>query len=86
MVNVNKLRGKIVEKGMTVEAVAKAMGIDKSTLYRKLQAAETITIREANAIGKILGLTMQESIDIFLASMAHEMRLNENKNNHHAAE
>jgi len=74
MVNVNKLRGKIVEKGFTVEKVADRMGKDKSTLYRKLQNPETITIGEANAISKILDLTLQESIDIFLVSMSHGVR------------
>ena len=34
MVNVNKLRGKIVENGMSVEKLAGAIGVDKATIYR----------------------------------------------------
>lgn len=68
MVNVNKLRGKIVERGLTIEDVAEAMGINRSTLYRKLQMPNNITIGEANAICKILNLTSKEAIDIFFSS------------------
>lgn len=35
-VNVNKLKGKIVENGMTVSALAEKIGVDRATLYRKL--------------------------------------------------
>ena len=36
MVNVKKLREKMREKGWNVEKLSKAIGIDKSTFYRKL--------------------------------------------------
>ena len=35
-VNVNKLKGKIVENGMTVSTLAEKIGVDRATLYRKL--------------------------------------------------
>ena len=35
MVNVNKLRGKIVENGMSIPELAANIGIDKATFYRK---------------------------------------------------
>ena len=35
MVNVSKLKGKIIERNTTQEALAKDIGIDKSTFYRK---------------------------------------------------
>lgn len=51
MINVNKLKGKIVEKGITVRILAKEIGVDQSTLYRKLKNnGDDITIEEANAI------------------------------------
>lgn len=66
MVNVNKLKGKIVENGMNVAALAKAIGIDTSTLYRKLNSdGDTLTIKEARTIGQILTLTGAEMNEIF---------------------
>lgn len=63
--NILKLKGKIVEKGLNVEAVAAEIGIDRSTLYRKLNAGEKITIGEALRIKASLNLTDEEASDIF---------------------
>lgn len=66
MVNVNKLKGKLVEREMTVEALAAQLGINRATLYRKLSnGAEKLLVREANAIVSILGLTPEEAMSIF---------------------
>lgn len=66
MINVNKLKGKIVEKGLSVEQLAEQMQINKSTLYRKLASGgELFTIKEANMIAKILELDFKEINDIF---------------------
>ena len=67
MVNVDKLRGKIVEKRMSVEKVAEAIGLDVSTLYRKLKYSDKLTIGEASKISKVLELTAAEVNDIFFA-------------------
>lgn len=68
MVNVNKLKGKIVENGLTIEKLANSIGLDKSTLYRKLNnQGETFTIREANLICKELKLSGQEATVIFFS-------------------
>ena len=37
---------KILEKGMDLSKIAKLLGIDKMTLYRKLASYEPITVRE----------------------------------------
>lgn len=68
MVNVNKLKGKIVENGYTIPEIAEKVGLDKSTFYRKLNAeGETFTIREANDICKALKLSKQDAMDIFFS-------------------
>lgn len=68
MVNVDKLRGKIVECRMTVDEVAKAVGINTATLYRRLNGGGgTFTIDEADKIAKILSLTADELNKIFFA-------------------
>lgn len=67
MVNVAKLRGKIAEKGYTINSLAKEIGVSKSTLYRKFAAeGDTFTIGEAGAIAKSLALDATEAQEIFL--------------------
>lgn len=68
MVNVNKLKGKIVECNMNVEILASKIGLDKSTLYRKLNSnGENFTIKEADLISKALDLTYSEVNAIFFS-------------------
>lgn len=64
--NINKFKGKVVENGLSIEKVARLIGIDKSTLYRKLNAGgNDITIGEMGEMYKILKLTVDEAHDIF---------------------
>lgn len=68
--DVNKLKGKIVEKGLNVETLARKIGIDRSTLYRKLnKQGDTLTVREVNIICKELGLSKDEAMDIFFRNV-----------------
>lgn len=66
-VNVNKLKGKIVEKGMNVETVAKRIDVDRSSMYRKLNNFEKITIGEARKLKDVLELSDEEASAIFFA-------------------
>ena len=53
MVNVNKLKGLLVEKGLNVEFLAEKIDVDRSTLYRRLtENGSTFTINEADKIVK----------------------------------
>lgn len=65
--NINKLKGKIVERGTNVEGLAVAIGLDRSSLYRKLNHGEKITIGEAIKIKDALDMTDTEAYEIFLA-------------------
>ena len=67
IVNIGKLKGKIVERGINVETLAVMIGIDRSSLYRKLNNAEKITIGEASKMKEALEMTDDEAYDIFLA-------------------
>lgn len=70
MINVNKLKGKIVEKGMNIELLSEKIGLDKSTMYRKLNAkGETFTIKEAKSIISVLELNQDEANSIFFANI-----------------
>ena len=62
--NVNKLKGKVVEKGMTIAQFAKALGINKSTIYRKF-SADGLSIGEAQKAAELLCLTADEAMAIF---------------------
>jgi DNA-binding XRE family transcriptional regulator len=66
-VNIAKLKGKIIEKGFTPETLATAIGVDRSTMYRKLTAIEKFTIGEARKIKLVLDLTNEEAVEIFLS-------------------
>lgn len=69
-VNVNKLKGKIVENGMTVTMLAEKIGVDRATLYRKLSNnGETMLVKDANAIVSVLGLTADEALAIFFSQV-----------------
>ena len=51
MVNVNKLKGKIVENGMSIENLATVIGVDRATIYRKLNGnGASFSIKEADSI------------------------------------
>ena len=63
--NKNKLKGKIVEKGLNIERLAQLIKIERSTLYRKLNVTGRITIEEAQRIKKALELSDTEAIEIF---------------------
>ena len=64
--DINKLKGKLVEKQVNVETLAKMIGTERSTMYRKFNNAEKITIGEAVKIKSVLGLTDDEATEIFL--------------------
>lgn len=65
--NVNKLKGKIVSNGMNVGELAEVIGIDKSSLYRKLNNFEKITIGEALKMKDALSMNNDEACEIFLS-------------------
>ena len=67
MVNVNKLKAKIVENGINVETLANRIEMDRATLYRRLSNSDDFTIGEADVISRELGLTAEEVNAIFFA-------------------
>lgn len=67
-VNINKLKGKIIENGMTVAGLAEKIGIDRATLYRKMSNdGETMLVKDANNIVSALSLTADEAVAIFFS-------------------
>ena len=69
-ININKLKGKIVENGMTVATLAEQIGVDRATLYRKMSNnGESMLIRDANRIVSALHLTAEDAIAIFFSQL-----------------
>ena len=69
-VDIQKLKGRIVEKSKNVNEVAKEIGIDKSTLYRKIKSnGATLTIKEVTAIAKCLQLSYDDIRAIFFKDL-----------------
>ena len=68
MVNINKLRGKITENGLSVKDLADNLEMDRSTLYRKMNSeGDTMTISDAMKISKVLNLTLEDVNSIFFS-------------------
>lgn len=65
--NISKLKGKIVEKELNVEKLAQIIGIDRASLYRKMNNGEKITIGEAAKMKEALEMSDKEAFEIFLA-------------------
>ena len=64
--NILKLKGLIVANGMNVEQLADGIGIDRSSMYRKLNSFDKITIGEAQKIKEFLNMSDEQAYEIFL--------------------
>lgn len=70
MVNIPKLKGKIVENGMTIGSLAQKTGIKKDRLYRRLSGSgEDITIEEASVISEALNFSGNDVNEVFFAQI-----------------
>lgn len=66
MANIMKLKGLIVERGTTHEAVADSLGIDRSTFHRKLKAGgDTFTVADVNKMIVAIPISFSEAKEIF---------------------
>lgn len=66
-VNMRLLRAKMLEKDVSVAAMASACGIDKSTLYKRMRGDTQFTMGEIQAIMKRLELSSEDVTRIFLS-------------------
>ncbi len=67
MFNRNLFRAKVVAMGMTLEEVARRMGINPSTLDRKMSGNSDFTRSEIQSLRKMLTMTADECDSIFFA-------------------
>lgn len=65
-IDTDALKRRIIQKNTTMEGLAYYMGIDRSTLYRKLRDGGCgITVHEARLISSFLELSFEETLRIF---------------------
>lgn len=67
MIDVNKLRGAIIEKGKTQQEVAYEIGMNKSTFYKKMKEGGNFSIREVQKLFETIPLSKEKAIEIFFA-------------------
>lgn len=67
MPNIEYLRSKMNDSGMTVVAIAEKSGILRETLYNRLNGKGDFTASEIVALTKTLNLTKPERDKIFLS-------------------
>jgi len=68
LINIPKLKGLIVERGTTQQAVADSIGVDRSTFYRKMKKGGDFSIEEAKKMKEEIPLTDMEAIEIFFGN------------------
>ena len=65
-IDIPRLKETVVLKNMTLEGLAYALGMSRSTLYRKLKRGHAgLTLKEASDIAKALDLTSSQMSVIF---------------------
>lgn len=64
--NCDMLKGRMREKKVTQEALAEQIGINKNTMYNKLNGNSSFTVEEAKKISEVLRLNQIERVLIFL--------------------
>ena len=67
MVNVNKLKAKIVEMELNVDELSEKIGMDRATFYRRLSVGGQTFSKEADAISRELNLTKEEVNEVFFS-------------------
>ena len=66
MADIELLRRKIDDSGMTVTSIAKKSGIERETLYNRINSKGDFTASEIVSLTNVLNLTKAERDKIFL--------------------
>lgn len=66
MPNIELLKEKISDSGMTIKAISEKSGMDRVTFYNRLKGVGEFTASEIVGLSDTLRLTNEEREDIFL--------------------
>ena len=69
MVNTNKLKGRMAEKGLTLDKLAFEVGLSSCTLGKKIRNLAHTTLEEAGALSAILDIPKNEIVDYFFQGL-----------------
>lgn len=75
--NIDKLKGKLVEKKKTYEDCAKALNVSITTFSNKMNGRGSLYIEEVNTLSNYLELSNEEKIEIFLIWYLHNIQVRE---------
>lgn len=67
MTNTKDLRGRIKAKGLKYKAISEILGITPYCLQRKIENENEFKVSEVDKLSSMLGLTLQETQDIFFS-------------------
>lgn len=65
MINTNKIKGLLREKGLTQADIAKELGLSQPTVNQKLNNLRAMDLEEAEKISNILGIDAGEFATYF---------------------
>lgn len=66
-INIQKLKGKMAEENISANELSNAIGVDKTTFYRKLrEGGGKFTVEQIQGIAAKLSMTPNEAMNIFL--------------------
>ena len=68
MVNTNKIKGRIVELGLTQKDLAKALGIATPTVSQKINNVRSMDVKEAFIIAEILRIPDEQFREYFFTN------------------
>lgn len=68
MIAVNKIKGRLTEKGFTQSDVAKQWNCATPTVSQKLNGKRPMNLDEAELLGQLLELNEKEYYEIFFAT------------------
>lgn len=63
--NVNELKAEIVRRGMSIEGFADAIGVSRTTIWRKINNPNTFTLEDITKIGQVLEIEGKRILEIF---------------------
>lgn len=63
----NELKAEIVRNGMTIEEFADNVGIERTTLWRRFNNADTFSLGEIRTMANVLKIKGTRILEIFFA-------------------
>ncbi len=70
MVNSRKIKGRLVELGLTQKDVAEKIGVAQPTVNQKINNIRPMDLQEAEAIADLLKISPREFVEYFYIAVA----------------